>query len=55
MTKLSKEELIKITGGSDLLTATFINALTKCLNSIFEIGRAIGSSIARLTSGNICS
>lgn len=55
MTKLTREELINITGGSDLLTATFINAFTKCINTIFEIGRSIGSSIARLTSGNICS
>lgn len=54
MTKLNQEELIKITGGNNLLTATFVNAFTKCINSIFEIGRAIGSSVARFTRGNIC-
>ncbi len=56
MNKLTKEELIQIVGGStNIFTATFLNAIARCINSILDVGRAIGSSIARLKSGNICS
>ncbi len=55
MIKLKNEELINIVGGSDIISATLLNAITRCMDCIFEIGRAIGSSIARFKSGNICS
>lgn len=55
MNKLNNEELINIVGGANLLTATFFNAVARCLEAILDVGRAIGSSIARFTKGNICS
>ena len=54
MNNLKKEELLNIYGGSNLLTATFLNAIARCIESILEVGRAIGSSLARLSSGNVC-
>ncbi|MCI8393948.1 MAG: hypothetical protein HFH86_00485 [Bacilli bacterium] len=55
MNKLKMEELIQINGGSSYLTASFINALARCIDSILEIGRSLGTAIARLKSGNMCS
>ena len=55
MNKLKNEELINIVGGTNILTATFLNAVARCLEAILDVGRAIGSSIARFTKGNICS
>lgn len=55
MNKLKNDELIKINGGANYLTATFLNAVARCLDSILEVGRSIGTAIARLKSGNICS
>lgn len=55
MNKLNSEELITIIGGGNLLTATFLNAVARCLETILDVGRAIGSSIARFTKGNTCS
>ena len=56
MNKLKSDELVQIIGGTtNIFTATFLNAVARCINSIFDVGRAIGSSIARLKSGNLCS
>jgi len=55
MNKLNEKELLQVVGGSNILTAAFLNAIARCLNSIYDIGRAIGSSISRIKSGKICS
>lgn len=56
MNKITEEELIQITGGAtNFFTATFLNAVARCINSIMDVGRAIGSSLARLKNGNLCS
>ncbi len=56
MNKLKKEELLQIEGGNtNLLTATFLNAVARCLDSLLEIGRSIGSAISRWKNGNLCS
>ncbi|MCI8575681.1 MAG: hypothetical protein HFI09_04345 [Bacilli bacterium] len=54
MNKLNNEDLLEIVGGANILTATFLNAVARCIESILEVGRAIGSSLARLSKGNIC-
>lgn len=55
MNKLKSNELIEIVGGSDFLTATFINSISKCIDALLEVGRSIGSAIRRITSNNLCS
>lgn len=55
MNRMTNEELILIKGGAtSLLTATFLNAAARCINVLLDIGRAIGTSIRRIHSGNIC-
>lgn len=55
MNKMTREELLQINGGTtNLLTATFLNAAARCLTTLLDIGRAIGSSIRRIHSDNIC-
>ena len=49
---LSKEELIKITGGS--VTPGLINAVTKGINAFLELGKIIGTAIRRVTTGKTC-
>lgn len=55
MNKLSNEELIKISGGTMQITASLLNAVVKCFDTLLELGRTIGSSIRRISSGKICS
>ncbi len=55
MNKLNHEELITITGGGNLITASFLTAISKCIDSLLEVGRCIGSAIQRITTHNICS
>jgi len=50
---LSKSQLQSITGGT--ITATFVNALTKGVTTLLDLGRAIGSAIRRISSNKICS
>lgn len=50
---ISENECKKIKAGS--ITGTLISAVTKVVSSIFDIGRALGSSIRRLTSKSSCS
>lgn len=50
---LKDNELKLINGGS--ITATFINAIVKGLNIIIELGKSLGSSFRRITSGATCS
>ena len=46
-------ELKKVCGGS--ITATFINAIVKGLSLLIELGKSLGSSFRRITSGQTCS
>lgn len=51
--ELNKEEMMHIDGGS--ISSSFINAIAKIVNALYEIGEATGSAIRRLTSGSYCS
>ena len=46
------EELKQIEGGA--ITATWISAFARGINSILELGRSLGSSIRRLQNGRLC-
>ena len=50
---MKKEELIKVKGGGTF-SAVFINAISRALKTVYDIGVAIGSAIRRATSKNIC-
>jgi len=48
-----EEELLEITGGINF-TSSIINALATGAKIILELGRSLGSSIRKSTSGNMC-
>lgn len=50
---MDKQELLKIVGGVSI-TATLVGYLYKAANSIFDIGRSLGSSIRRIKEGKMC-
>ena len=51
--QLKDMELEKITGG--VIASQFINAITKAINSIYELGRETGSALRRMIKGKYCS
>lgn len=53
--KLSKNELLQVQGGSVTVTATLINALARGISVLFELGKAVGSSIRRAITKTTCS
>ena len=52
MKKLEDTDLINITGGE--LSSSLLNSISKIASTIYELGRSFGSSIRRITTGNIC-
>lgn len=46
-------EMCKINGGGNI-NGTVLNALSRFINTILELGRSIGSSLRRGTSKNYC-
>ncbi len=50
--KLKDEQLITLNGGT--LSAAFLNAAARAINTILEVGRTVGSAIRRLYSRNYC-
>ena len=50
--KLDQEQLKKVDGGA--ITSAMLNAITKAVNTIYELGRATGSAIIRLVKKASC-
>ena len=50
---LTNEDLISIRGGS--ITATMLNAFSRAIDTILNLGQIVGSSIRRAFSKNYCS
>ncbi len=55
MKELNNEELMNIDGGGFSISAAFLNATARLVETILDAGRSLGSSIRRIYSGNICS
>lgn len=53
MNKLNVKELKEIKAGASI-SATLINALVRCVTSVMDVGRYLGSSIRRITGKNSC-
>ena len=51
--ELKENEMMNIDGGT--ISATFISAIAKVVEILFEIGKETGSAIRRLTTGSYCS
>lgn len=51
--KLEKSELAQINGGA--VSATMLNAIARFVNTVYDIGYAIGSSLKNFFNRNYCS
>ncbi len=51
--EIKKEEMKNINGG--VISSAVLNAITKAVNDLFELGKHTGSSIRRLIKGKYCS
>lgn len=50
---LEKTELLSVEGGINI-TGTLLNSLTRGITVVMDVGRALGSSIRRALTGNLC-
>ncbi len=50
--ELKKNQMELITGGS--ITSAWVNAISKAINTIYELGRQTGSALRRIVSGSYC-
>lgn len=53
MRELNNKELMNVEGGAGL-TASFLNAISRAVSTLMEVGRNLGSAIRRTINGNIC-
>ncbi len=53
MRDLKKEEMLKISGGFNL-TASFLNAASRAVSTLIDLGRSLGTAIRRSINGKIC-
>lgn len=52
---MSSEELYNVIGGAVSYTsATFLNAIARGINSLYNIGRASGTALRMLITGKRC-
>ena len=51
---MSDNELISIYAGSSTVSATLLNAIIRGLNTLYELGRSLGSFIRRKESNELC-
>ena len=55
MKELKIEECNNIIGGGINFTGTIVNAIKSSVNIFFQIGQAVGGSLRRITSHNLCN
>lgn len=51
--ELNKQELNQISGGG--ITSAMLNAISKAVSTIYDLGKSTGSAIRRLVSKQYCS
>ena len=49
---MSEQELIATVGGA--ITATWLNSLSRIINTICDLGRTVGTAINMIFSGRKC-
>lgn len=50
--ELNQEKMKQIDGGA--ITSAMLNAISKAINTLYELGRQTGSSIRRLVKNKYC-
>lgn len=51
---MNREELINTVGGATKVSAAMLNALSRSMSALYDLGRALGTSIKMLVSGKRC-
>ena len=51
--RIKDNEMSEVVGGASI-TSSFINAISKAVNTIYELGKQTGSSIRRFVYGKYC-
>lgn len=54
MNKIDDKMLDEVYGGSTSLTGTLLNAFNEVIKTLYDVGHAVGSSIRRVVSGELC-
>ena len=54
MEKIKTEELKRIVGGINI-TSAILNALANVTSTIFDLGKAFGSAIRRISTISLCT
>ncbi len=54
MNIINDENLVNIKGGSTSVSSTVINACVNLIETIYDIGRGVGSAIRRFVDGELC-
>ena len=53
--KLNKKELLQVNGGARAASySSFINAISRGMSSIMDVGRSLGTAIRRIQSRSVC-
>lgn len=52
MSQISNSELKQINGGA--ISASFITAIVRGINSVLDLGRSLGTAIRRIVTGQKC-
>lgn len=53
MRQLKKDEMLKISGGFNW-SASFLNAASRAVSTLVDLGRSLGTAIRRSVSGKVC-
>ncbi len=51
---MNNEELLKIQAGSSTISSTVLNAVVRAINTLFELGKSLGSTIRRYKDNKLC-
>ncbi len=51
---MSDKELLKVTGGASSFSASLLSAIIKGINTLYELGRSLGTAIRREQENKLC-
>lgn len=52
--ELKQEQLKNIEGGASWITSAMLNAISKGVNTLYELGRQTGSALRRIIKNKYC-
>ena len=52
--ELKQEQLKNIIGGATAITSSMLNAISKAVTTLYELGRQTGSALRRIVKNSYC-